>query len=869
MAQKRPSINPQSFATFGDLLKYLRERAELSQRELAQQVGYHYSYLSRLEKNVRFPDPATLMARFVPALGIDGEPEWTSRLLELARTNASDSPEADAPSLAESNLTGFPLAPHPLLGRAREAADVTRLLRGDARLVTLIGPPGVGKTRLALHVAEQLAGDFAHGSLFVDLAPLQQPDQVVPTLMQSLGIHETGAGNELERLKGRLQEDDLLLALDNFEQVLDAAPTLNQILNHARGVKILATSREALRLAGEVEFHLKPFLIPEDAAVEDAETFPAVQIFLQRARDARQDFSLTPENAPSILEICRRMDGLPLAIELAAARVNQMSPQAMVTQLDRRFEWLTRGGRDLHNWRRTLSGAVEWSYNLLGDEEKILLRRLSVFSAGWDLPSAESVCADAQLPRGMIFQLLIQLAEKSLVVAEETQAEPRWRLLETLRQFGHDRLVESGELDAARARHLARYAEWAETIADTLDTGVPLDFHQRIERELNNLRAALKFAFESKMNIGDGLRLASAFSYICLEYSLLKEGEDWVRKLLPLATAPEHRRERANILHRGAYLIYLAHWHEKIQEACEMGKEAETIARELGDKNLLAGAIYHQYEILVDLGKYEEAHPLLDEGIAICRATGYQTQLSGLLTALGIVLYKQGFFEEALARIEEALTISKRANDLWGQAFALRTMGSALRFNGKFRESLSAFQRSLEAARAMGDRISAGIILANMASAANSLGEFAASGKYAQEAFVIFQTIGSDYQQAFPLRMMAYAAIHAGNLPYARELNLESLRRNYAMGAEHRIGAYANLVVFAELAALENRLDDAARLTSRVERTMGEEGRVFQEPDAGALARVRSMLEGKKVKPRPTDGATMEQVIEEFLKQNP
>lgn len=867
MAQKRPSVNPTSFATFGDLLRYLRERAELSQRELALQVGYHYSYLSRLEKNVRMPDPATLMARFVPALGLDGEPEWTARLLELARTAESHVPEAGEAVADESILRDFPLMPHALLGRDEEAGAVTQLLRGEARLVTLIGPPGVGKTRLAAHVAGQLAGDFAHGSLFVDLAPLQQADQVVPTLMQSLGIHEAGAGNELERLKGRLHEENLLLVIDNFEQVLEAAPLLNQVLGHARSVKILATSREALRISGEVEFHLKPFPVPETNAVEEAEKSPAVQIFVQRARDARTDFKLTAEIAPVIVEICRKMDGLPLAIELAAARINMLTPQAMLSQIDRRFEWLARGGRDTHNWRRTLSGAVEWSYNLLGDAEKILLRRLAVFSAGWDLPAAEAVCMDAQLPRAEIFQLLIQLTEKSLVVADETHAEPRWRLLETLRQFGRDRLEESGELDAVRARHLTRFADWAEDIVNTLDTGAPLDFHQHIEKDLNNLRAALTFAAQTKTGITDALRLTAAFSYICLEYSMLKEGEGWVLKMLPLASAPEHGRLRADILHRGANLVYLAHWHERIQLAYEMGKEAEQIARKLGDKNLLAGAIYHQYEILVDLQKYNEARPLMEEGIAICRETGYQTQLSGLLTALGIVLYQQGDFAGSLKHIEEALALSKRHNDLWGQGFALRTMGSNLRFSKKYREALSAFERSLELARIMGYRISEGIILANLSAIANVLEDYSASGKYAQQAFILFQTIGSDYQQAFPLRMMSYAAIQAGNLPYARELNLESLRRNHVMGDEHRIGVYGNLVALAEILLAEKQFEQAAQLVSIVEKYMTEEGRTFQEPDTLALARVKPVLEKKKIKAKSRGEENLEQVVTEILKQ--
>jgi tetratricopeptide (TPR) repeat protein len=468
------------------------------------------------------------------------------------------------------------------------------------------------------------------------------------------------------------------------------------------------------------------------------------------------------------------------------------------------------------------------------------------------------------LTRGDTFQLLLQLTEKSLAVADESELSPRWRLLETLRQFGHERLVESGELDAWRARHLAYFADWAENITTQLDRGHPLDFRLYMEGDLNNLRAALAWALDPKANRTDALRLVSAFSLISLEYSLLKEGEEWVRKMLPLADQPEHRKWRAVMLHRGAYLIYLNHWRAGIQDAYDFVKESERIARELGDRDLLASAIYHQYEILVGLEKYEEARLLMEESVEICRATGYQSQLNCSLTALGIVLTKQGKMDQAMEHIEKAIQVATQIHDLWGQEFSLRTLGTNLRLQKKYPEALKTFACSLEVAKQMGDRLGAGIILANMSIVTNVLEDYHTSGKYAQEAFVIFQTIGSEYQMAFPLRLMAYAAIHAGNLVYARELNLQSLKQNHSMGDEHRVGLYGNLVALAEILLAEKQFERAARLVSLVESHTEEDQRAFQEPDTLALARVRSALEKKKFKQKADDETTLEEVIREL-----
>src|SRR5215216_1338178 len=353
------ALVPENFNNFGELLRYLRERAELSQRELALQVGYHYSYMSRLEKNERMPDIATLMARFIPALGLEDDPRWTERLLRLAASeektmaprksglgSASSSPKTDATfPILESPLNQLPLSLTPLLGREKEVETVTKLLmRFDVRLVTFVGPPGVGKTRLAIQVANEIAGMFAQGAVFLDLAPFREPQEMLAALANTLGIQETSSASLMSHLIGNLRQKNILLVIDNFEHILSAAPQLVQLLGNSPQVKALITSREALRVTGEREFSVLPLPLPQK---DENETSPlassqlmdyaAIQLFAQRAQAVDHEFQLTLENLNAIAEICRRLDGLPLAIELAAARSKILTPQAMLTQFDRRF----------------------------------------------------------------------------------------------------------------------------------------------------------------------------------------------------------------------------------------------------------------------------------------------------------------------------------------------------------------------------------------------------------------------------------------------------------------------------------------------------------------------------------------------------
>ena len=855
------TLVPDSFNNFGELLRYLRERASLSQRELALQVGYHYSYMSRIEKNERMPDSATLMARFVPALGLDDEPQWTERLLKLAASEektisprrAGQNPAARPPVVAsslptfDSPLNPLPLSLTPLLGREEEVQAVTRIVaRFEVRLVTLVGAPGVGKTRLAIHTANELAGLFAHGAAFVDLSPVTEPKDVLPALANALGVYGSSDMPLMAQIVNTLRHKNLLLVIDNFEHVIDASPQLVQLLGTAPQVKALVTSREALRISGEHEFAVEPLPVPAEGNVTGLIDYAAVQLFAQRAQAVDPNFRLTPENLKSISEICRKLDGLPLAIELAAARAKFITPQAMLAQFDRRLDWVAQGTRDTVSSRKTLRGAIEWSYNTLSEQERVLLYRLSVFSGAWNASAAEAVCGDDEakanpsLRRSEILNLIIQLTDKSIVLAEKYQDETRFRFLETIHEYAREKLEGSGEAMEIRNKHLAHYADLAEMIEVAIDSTDQLKGTLSGDQEHNNIRAALDWGLQEGAVFQNALRIAAAISVYWVARSYFREGIEQLGLYLSRATEPQHEPLRMKLLYRAGAMSGYMFDYTTGQKLCQQGVE---LARALGSKRDLANALFYLSEIDSNLGLKQEARAALDECIALCSQENYTSQLSVSLTDLGVLLHTEGNFKEAQSTLEKALAISSRTNDLWGIGHALLSLGSINRFERNYDASSDYFVRSLDVTLKIGDRRAEGITYSNLALLYFIKEDYGKSGECAEKSFAVFQAMGNDYQTPFPLRMMGYSAIHAGNLVRARVLLRESLIGNYTIA--DTMGQLACLVGLAYCDLAEQDHKSAIRLCALAETQREQQGSNFLEPDTIVSDDIRKQCKKK------------------------
>jgi predicted ATPase len=400
-------------------------------------------------------------------------------------------------------IPGLPVQLTPLIGREQEAASAAALLcRPEIRLLTMCGAAGIGKTRLAIQVATDLLEDFADGVAFVSLAPIRDPNLVLLTIAQTLGLNEPENEPEASRLSAFLQDKHLLLVLDNFEQVMGAAPSLLDLLAASPHLKLLVTSREVLHLRAEQQFAVPPLALPDLTDLPDSESvgqYPAVKLFLQRAQAVKHDFQITPANAALIAEICTRLDGLPLALELAAPRVKLLSPPALLARLDRRFEVLTGGAYDLPERQRALRATIEWSYDLLSARERRLLRRLAVFIGGCTLSAVEELYHAIDGPEASIFDAVTSLMDKSFVQQrEEGNSEPRLVMLETVREYAWEALSDDTEMEAVRQAHAMYYLALAEEAAPYLYGTEQDRWLKRLEREQGNLRAAQQWLVEEQ-----------------------------------------------------------------------------------------------------------------------------------------------------------------------------------------------------------------------------------------------------------------------------------------------------------------------------------------------------------------------------------
>jgi non-specific serine/threonine protein kinase len=566
----------------------------------------------------------------------------------------------------------LPAQPAPLLGREREVASACSLLRReDVRLVTLTGPGGVGKTRLALRVAAELANESTEavglddGVWLVRLARLRDPGLVVPTIAQTLGLREAGGRLLTDVLREHLRPRRLLLLLDNFEHLLAAAPEVAVLLEDSPGLKVLATSRERLRLSGEVEHAVPPLALPDlgrRLMPERISQHAAVRLFVERAAAVQAGFRVTEGNAPAIAEICARLDGLPLAIELAAARIKVLPPEALLARLSSRLKLLTGGPRDAEAHQQTMRATIAWSDALLSPEERILFRRLAVFVGGCTLEAAEAVCGAPEGAASLGFDLLDGLAtlvDQSLVQHREEGGEPRFGMLHVIREYALERLEESGEAEALCRAHVGCYLMLAEEVEPWLLGGPRLpEALVQLEREHDNLRAALTWT-RQQQEVARGLRLAGAVSRFWFLRGHLSEGREWLDRLLALEAADQ----------------------EAVDET-PRGVGQPTSADEAAPAGVRAKALFGAGELASYQYDFSRAVPLLEQSLTLARAAEEKALTALVLNRLGDSAERQGDLGRATAWLEESLALARELGDPLLICFPLHNLALVAYYQG-------------------------------------------------------------------------------------------------------------------------------------------------------------------------------------------
>jgi predicted ATPase/transcriptional regulator with XRE-family HTH domain len=677
---------------FGDLLRRHRLAAGLTQEELAERAGLSRRGISDLERGARTHPYRETLTLLVDALGLSGG-ERSTLLTAARRPIGRAAPRA-------GRLPSLPVPLTPFIGRRGEQSAVGRLLRNDAvRFVTLTGAGGVGKTRLALAVAEQVADAFPDGQAFVDLAPLRDPTLVLPEVAATLGLREAAGRAPAEVVSAYLRGRRLLLLLDNFEHLLAAAPVVTDLLAAGPHVKILATSRAPLHVRGEHEYPVSPLCLPGKEDVRDLTGLAAteaVAFFIDPAQAVRPVFALTTGNAAAHAEICARLDGLPLALELAAARVKSLPPAILLPRLDARLPLLIGGSRDAPGRQRTLRAALAWSHDLLAPDEQTLFRRVGVFVGGCTLEAAEAVAGV-----GGEFDVLPgldALADQSLIRLDESGPEPRYRMLETIREFALENLENSGEGETIRERQAAWCLALAEAAETDLNSGRQhQSWIRRLDIELPNIRAAITWL------LGHGqaasvLRLCAATHEYWIERHNYAEIRSWLQEALDSAPdAPAADRAMAPDLQSVAAISL-----GDLDAAAIYAQQAVEEAAKSGDPLLLGLAQVTYAFVLEQRGDVRASIPFWEEALRHLRAAGNSYFTAAVQLELGDRLVWCGELALGVTMLDEALATLRQGGDNWPLTSGLGKRAYAALVQGELANAACLFDESLIAALAAG-----------------------------------------------------------------------------------------------------------------------------------------------------------------------
>jgi len=774
--------------SFGHWIRRRRKSLDLTQKQLAEQVGCATATIIKIEADERRPsrEIARLLADHLE-IPVEERVEFMRVARRERRVAALASPDIGAaiirPPATSSSPARLPIPPTPLIGRERELAAIHQMLQDpQCRLLTLTGPGGMGKTRLVLETAWQIASQaatseehaFADGIHFVSLAPIGSVEFVVPAIVEAIGLAPSGSGDLQLQLLNYLRPKQMLLVMDNFEHLLDSAGTLAEILQRAPAIRLLVTSRERLNLQGEWVFEVQGLPIPPECPADRLGTYSAVTLFLQCAQRVRPGFSLTPDECPPVVHICRMVEGMPLGIELAAAWVRVLSCGEIAQEIQRNLDFLTTSARDVPERHRSLQATMDHSWNLLSPEERHGLSRLSIFRGSFHRQAAEQV-AGATLP------LLSALVDKSLLRRLDAG---RYDLHELIRQYAREQLIRAGDFDDACDQHLAFFLKFVEEAEPKLRGAEQLIWLDRLEQEHDNLRAALEWSLRNKETAHHisqaSLRLAGALYLFWKRRDHWSEGREWLQRALAQSADLAATGEYVKALNAAVLLaveqadtrrahqlaeenlalsrkmgdadslacalssLSLVLWKQKDYAAARAcGEEGLALFRELGDRFAVADTLHSLGHVAINQDDHAAAQAYLTESVSVCRELQNEIGITEALGDLGLLAYLQNDYAAARSYLEESLTRFREAASVPGIESALNRLGDLARCQGDYDQAGQLYSESLTLYREMDDKDEIPSLLHNLGYVARQRGDYLQAMALFKEGLAIQREMGN------------------------------------------------------------------------------------------------------------------------------